>query len=241
MTTLFISDLHVEASQPEIGAQLQAFLRNDAVGADALYILGDLFETWIGDDDPDPYRNEVQQWLADYADSPTRCYFMHGNRDFLVGETFAARTGFTLLDDPVVHEIHGAQVLLSHGDRYCTDDVEYQAVRRTVRDPQWQASVLALPIEARRQLADGARAQSGQANKTKSMDIMDVNQQAVEAALNAHGVSIMLHGHTHRPACHEFTLDDGRAARRLVLGDWYTQGSVGAWDDAGFRLDVLQR
>ncbi len=241
MTTLFISDLHLQASQPEIGAQLQAFLGGDAAGADALYILGDLFEAWIGDDDPDPHYAQVQQWLADYSGSGTRCYFMHGNRDFLVGDAFAQRTGFRLLDDPVVHDIHGTPLLLSHGDRYCTDDHEYQAVRKTVRDHAWQSQVLSLPIDARQQLAGAARAESSDANQQKSMEIMDVNADAIIAALREHNVSDMLHGHTHRPAVHEFALADGTSARRIVLGDWYTHGSVGVWDSRGFRLDVLTR
>ena len=241
MTTLLISDLHLEPGRPDIGAQFEAFLTGAARGAQRLYILGDLFEAWIGDDEPDPYYGRIQDLLADYSASGPRCYFMHGNRDFLVGAAFAERTGFEILDDPVVHELHGTPVLLSHGDRYCTDDTEYQAVRRTVRDPAWQRQVLSLPIEARRKLAGDARAESGAANASKSMDIMDVNRDAVDAALAAHGVTTLLHGHTHRPAVHEFTLPDGTSARRIVLGDWYEQGSVGVWDDSGFELRVLRR
>lgn len=241
MTTLFISDLHLEAGRPDIGAQFESFLQGEARGAEALYILGDLFEAWVGDDDPAPHARHIQDLLADYSASGARCYFMHGNRDFLVGDAFAARTGFELLADPVVHDLYGTPVLLSHGDRYCTDDVEYQAVRKTMRDPAWQRQVLALPIEARRKLAGDARAESAAANASKSMEIMDVNPGAIEAALVEHGVTTMLHGHTHRPAVHEFTLADGRAARRIVLGDWYEQGSVGVWSEAGFELRALLR
>lgn len=243
MTTLFISDLHLSAQQPEIGAQLQHFLTHDAIGAEALYILGDLFEAWIGDDDPDPHYAEVQDALGRYrrANPSTHCYFMHGNRDFLVGEQFAGRTGFALLGDPVVHDIQGQKVLLSHGDQYCTDDHEYMAVRKTVRDPAWQAQVLALPVAARQQMAGDARSESAQNNAAKSMQIMDVNPQAIDAAMVAAGVDCMLHGHTHRPDVHHFELSNGVAARRLVTGDWYQQGSVGIWDETGFRLAVMPR
>lgn len=242
MPTLFISDLHLEPGRPDIGAQFEAFLAGEARDADALYILGDLFEAWIGDDEPDPYYNRIQDALAAYSESTQApCYVMHGNRDFLIGQAFAERTGFRLLDDPVVHDIHGTRVLLSHGDQYCTDDHEYQAVRRMVRDPAWQQQVLALPVEARRQLAGDARAESSAANADKSMDIMDVNASAIETALTEAGVDTMLHGHTHRPAVHNLTLAGGQPARRIVLGDWYTQGSVGRWTDAGFDLATLER
>ena len=241
MTTLFISDLHLEPGRPDIGEQFEGFLRGEARDAEALYILGDLFEAWIGDDEPHPYYNRIQDDLAAYSASGPRCFFMHGNRDFLVGERFAARTGFELLADPVVHTFYGTDVLLAHGDRYCTDDHEYQAVRRTVRDPAWQQQVLALPVEARRKMAGDARAESSAANAAKTMDIMDVNAAAVEAALDEAGVRTMLHGHTHRPAIHDFLLADGRPARRIVLGDWYTQGSVGVWTESGFELRELPR
>lgn len=241
MTTLFISDLHLEAGRPDIGAQFEAFLAGEARGAEALYILGDLFEVWVGDDDPAPHAGRIQDLLADYSGSGPRCYFMHGNRDFLVGEAFARRTGFELLADPVVHDLYGTPVLLSHGDRYCTDDVEYQAARKMMRNPAWQQQVLAQPIAARRKLAGEARAESAAANAAKSMQIMDVNQRAIEAALEEHGVTTMLHGHTHRPAVHDFELPGGRAARRIVLGDWYEQGSMVEWDADGPRLETLPR
>ncbi|MEL7297880.1 MAG: UDP-2,3-diacylglucosamine diphosphatase [Pseudomonadota bacterium] len=243
MTTLFISDLHLSPLQPEIGHQLCAFLANEARHAASLYILGDLFEAWIGDDDPDPHYNLIQDALANYADANpgTSCYFMHGNRDFLVGSAFSERTGFEILSDPVVHSFGDQRWLLSHGDQYCTDDTEYMAVRATTRNPDWQQQVLSLPIDARRKMAGDARSESTASNAAKSMEIMDVNQQAVEQALNEAGVSCLLHGHTHRPAIHEFALPDGSPARRIVLGDWYTQGSVGVLDEHGFRLVDLAR
>ena len=241
MTTLFISDLHLQGATPEIGAQLLRFLTGPAREADALYILGDLFEAWIGDDDPDPHYAGIERGLRAFSETGTPCYFMHGNRDFLIGPDFAARTGFELLDDPVVRDIEGTRVLISHGDRYCTDDAEYQAVRKQLRDPAWQAQVLALPIEQRRRMAGDARAESAAANRLKPADIMDVNQQAVERALQQANARVMLHGHTHRPAVHEFPMPDGSTARRYVLGDWYEQGSVGRWDANGFRLETLAR
>ena len=166
---------------------------------------------------------------------------MHGNRDFLIGEQFAERTGLKILNDPVVHQIYETTVLLSHGDLYCTDATEYQAVRRTVRSPEWQAQVLALPLDARRQMAGQARSESATANAAKSDEIMDVNPDAIVAAMREHSVTHMLHGHTHRPAIHEWSTPAGDHLRRMVLGDWYTQGSVGIWDEAGFRLETLAR
>lgn len=240
MATFFISDLHIHESAPQIAAQFLQFLLADAREADALYILGDLFEAWIGDDDPNAHYATVQNALAAYS-ANIPCFFMHGNRDFLIGDMFARRTGCTLLEDPVVHTIHGQPVLLSHGDLYCTDDEEYQAVRRTVRDTAWQAQVLSLPIPARMQLAGNARNESAESNANKSDDIMDVNEAAVVAALERFGVQTMLHGHTHRPAEHDLKLTDGTAACRFVLGDWYTQGSVGIWDEQGYRRITLPR
>lgn len=238
---VFVSDLHLDEKTPEIGEQFIAFLNTDARKAEALYVLGDLFEAWVGDDDPNPHYAEIQDELAKLTQSGVRGYFMHGNRDFMIGAAFAERTGLALLDDPVVHEFQGIPVLLSHGDRYCTDDVEYQAVRRTVRDPAWQQQVLSLPLPARLQMASQARSESATANAGKSMDIMDVNAHAIEQALQEHDVRHLLHGHTHRPAIHSWELDAGHTATRMVLGDWYTQGSVGVWDDDGFRLTTLTR
>lgn len=243
MTTLFVSDLHLSADRPEIGKQFCAFLRNEARLADSLYILGDLFEAWIGDDDPDPHYAMIQSALTEYAiaNTQTDCWFMHGNRDFLIGDEFAKRTGFQLLDDPVVHELYGSRVLISHGDQYCTADTEYMAVRQTVRSSEWQTQVLSLPISARLELAANARKESESANAGKSMDIMDVTPAEIERAMLAADVRLMLHGHTHRPAIHELSFPDQSVGKRMVLGDWYTQGSVGVWDDAGFRLVTLDR
>ena len=218
MTTLFISDLHLEADRPDIADQFLRFLETEALGADALYILGDLFESWVGDDDPNEHYAWIRQALRKLTRKNVPVYFMHGNRDFMIGEEFAAETGVEILPDPHVAEIHGERVLLSHGDAYCTDDVEYQAVRKMTRDPQWQAMMLAKPLEERLAFAAQARAASMARGGTVSEEIMDVNAGAIETALREAGVSLMLHGHTHRPNVHELTVD-GEPARRIVLGD----------------------
>ena len=240
MTKLFISDLHLQAARPDITERFFRFLETEAAEAEALYILGDLFEAWIGDDDPDEHNREVQAALRRLTDAGVAGYFMHGNRDFLIGDAFAERTGFTLLDDPVVHDLYGTPVLLSHGDAYCTDDVEYQAFRRQSRDPAWQQQVLSMSVEQRQALAGQAREESRAAMVDKAEDIMDVNADAVADALREAGVTTLVHGHTHRPAVHELDLD-GTAATRIVLGDWYEQGTVLHWTPEGpdYRWKVL--
>jgi len=240
MTTLFISDLHLEAKQPEIGVQFLNFLAGEAREAEALYILGDLFEVWLGDDDPNPYYGEMKLALRELSDTGVPVYFMHGNRDFTIGAGFAAETGLTILDDPSVVDLYGEKVLLCHGDSLCTDDVHYQQVRAVTRDPKWQAMMLAKSIEERIAFAVQARKESMERGESLSDEIMDVNQDAVAAALDEHGVEVMLHGHTHRPAVHSLDLGD-RTATRIVLGDWYEQGSVVRWDDEGPRLEVMPR
>lgn len=240
MTTQFISDLHLDPARPDITGQFLEFLRDQAAAAEALYILGDLFEAWVGDDDPEPEKRRVIAALRALSDSGVPVFFMHGNRDFLIGERFARESGCTLLEDPHLLKLHGDQVLLMHGDTLCTDDVEYQAFRRMTRDPAWQQQFLAMPMEQRLALATEARAESLASTRNKPEAIMDVNQRAVEETMKAQDVSLLLHGHTHRPAIHEFELGSARA-RRIVLGDWYTQGSVLYWDENGFRLETLPR
>lgn len=240
MTTLFISDLHLEAGQPAIGEQFVSFLANDGRQAEALYILGDLFDAWLGDDDPNPYYGEMKSAMRDLADTGVPTFFMHGNRDFMIGEQFAAETGVTILSDPVVVTLYGQNVVLSHGDALCTDDVHYQKVRAMTRDPDWQSMMRAKPLQERIALAAEARKESVARGASLSDEIMDVNQDAVAATLREHGVDIMLHGHTHRPAIHEIDLGD-RTATRIVLGDWYEQGSVVRWDENGPRLDTMPR
>ncbi len=241
MTTLFISDLHLEADRPEIGEQFLVFLEGEARDAEALYILGDLFEAWVGDDDPNPYYADMKSAIRRLADSGVPVSFMHGNRDFLIGTTFAEDTGVTILADPCTVEVYGNRVLLSHGDALCTDDLEYQQVRKMTRNPDWQAMMLAKPLDERLAIARHARAESQARYGTVPEEIMDVNDDAVKTTILEHDVDILLHGHTHRPAVHPLTLSDGRAATRIVLGDWYTQGSVLRWDEDGYSLDVMER
>ena len=240
MATLFISDLHLEADRPEIGEQFLAFLAGPAREADALYILGDLFEAWVGDDDPSPYYAGMKEAIRELSSSGVPVYFMHGNRDFMIGERFAAETGVTLLPDPHPVELYGEKVLLSHGDYLCTDDVEYQKVRAMTRNPEWQAMMMSKSLEERLAFARQAREQSQARSASMTEEIADVNEDAVEAAIREHGVEILLHGHTHRPAVHPFHVDE-RPVHRIVLGDWYEQGSMVEWDEDGPRLEELAR
>ncbi|TDJ29916.1 MAG: UDP-2,3-diacylglucosamine diphosphatase [Gammaproteobacteria bacterium] len=240
MTTLFISDLHLDAERPAGITQFLDFMESEASQATALYILGDLFETWIGDDDTNPGHAPIVAALATLKLQSVPCFFMHGNRDFLIGRRFATATGCILLAEYEVLVIEGEKVLLTHGDLLCTDDKPYMALRAEVRDPRWQREFLAKPIQKRRAIADDLREKSQAATAAKTEEIMDVNQGAVEAAMRRHDVSILLHGHTHRPDVHRFSLD-GAAATRIVLGAWHEQGSVVRWDENGFVLESLQR
>jgi UDP-2,3-diacylglucosamine hydrolase len=240
MTTLFISDLHLDPSRPDISAQFLKFLEGEATRAQALYILGDLFEVWIGDDDPEPEKRRVLAGLKRLTDRGIPCFVMHGNRDFLLGEKFSADTGCRILDDPTIVHLYGTRVLTTHGDALCTDDVAYQRLRTTVRDPGWQSMFLALSVEQRMALATEARAGSKDHLSRMSSEIMDVNPAAVTGAMHAAGVDLLLHGHTHRPKVHALTVD-ARPAQRIVLGDWYEQGSVLRWNEQGFDLASLPR
>jgi UDP-2,3-diacylglucosamine hydrolase len=240
MASLFISDLHLEPGRADISGQFLAFMAGDAREADALYVLGDLFEMWLGDDDPTPFSAELKSAIRGVVDSGVPVSVMHGNRDFMLGDRFCADTGATLMDEYTVTEMYGRRVLIMHGDLLCTDDVDYQRFRRMVRDPKWQKAMMLMPFPIRVQAARKMRRQTKAAAQRKASEIMDVNQQTVEATMREHGVDLLLHGHTHRPAVHEFTLD-GRPAARIVLGDWFDQGSVLRWDEHGFRLEGLPR
>ena len=240
MTTLFISDLHLDAGRPDITAQFVRFLDGEARAAEALYILGDLFETWIGDDAPDAGPGEALDGLARLTRSGVPCFVMHGNRDFLLGTGFCSRTGTQLLEDPVVLTLYGEEVLVMHGDALCTDDRAYQRLRATVRDPGWQRSFLALTPGQRATLASAARDGSRAHTAGVAYAITDVNADSVAAVLRAAGVTTLLHGHTHRPAIHSLDVD-GRARRRIVLGDWHEQGSVLRWTPEGYALAGLPR
>ena len=238
MSKLFISDLHLDASRPDATATFIRFLQQDASGSDALYILGDLFEFWIDDSDPNPHHRTIIESLAELTSGGTPCYIMHGNRDFMLGPQFARETGTTLLFDPTLIYVGGQSVLLSHGDHLCTDDEGYQRYRRIVRNPTVQRAYNKLPWALKLWIARKIRGSSSSNYGRKRPEILDVNPQAVRSELRRYQVSTLLHGHTHRPAIHEIDLD-GKPATRIVLGDWYDQGSVLRWDNAGPRLTAL--
>ena len=240
MTTLFISDLHIDAARPAIIEQFLQFLQTEAKNAEALYILGDLFESWIGDDAPDPAQAAAIAGLRALTSSGVPCFVMHGNRDFLLSRQFCDMSGAQLLHDPLIVTLYGEPVLVMHGDALCTDDRAYQRLRATVRDADWQRQFLALPIESRRALAGAARAGSQAHTAAMEHAITDVNPDSVAMALRAAGTSTLLHGHTHRPAIHALEVD-GRPRTRIVLGDWYDQGSVLRWDQRGPELQSLPR
>ena len=239
MDTLFISDLHLDPSRPHITDLFERYLASDEVrGAAALYILGDLVEAWIGDDDDAELPRRIASATRAVHDAGVAVYFMAGNRDFLLGESFAQRAGMTLLADGAVHDIQGTPTLLMHGDVLCTDDLAYQAVRQQVRNPAWQAQILSMPLDARRAFAAKAREDSRAHTGSTMESIMDVNADAVVTAMRDAGVMRLIHGHTHRPAIHHFELDGGKA-ERIVLGDWYEQGSVLRVMPAGVELRGL--
>ncbi|WP_104203466.1 UDP-2,3-diacylglucosamine diphosphatase [Billgrantia saliphila] len=228
-TTLLISDLHLHPGAPEVTEGFLTWLDERARGVGALYILGDFFEAWIGDDlldyiEQDPTGNaelavRVATALRRLADDGTSIYLMHGNRDFLLGHRYATAAGAKLLSDPAVLRIADEPVLLMHGDSLCTRDEAYMTFRGQARNPAWQQQVLSMPIAERLKLADSLRQQSGEATSNKAEDIMDVTHDEVVRTMRDHGVTTLIHGHTHRPAVHELEIDD-QPARRIVLGDW---------------------
>jgi UDP-2,3-diacylglucosamine hydrolase len=241
MTTLFISDLHLDSERPQISDLFGRFIDMEARSADALYILGDLFEAWVGDDDPSDVGAFVADTLRGLADTGVPVYFIRGNRDFLLGDVYAKRAGMTILPDPAVVLLYGKPTVLMHGVTLCTDDVAYQAFRAQTRDPAWQRQFLAQPLAARIEFARQARAasQAHQAGLKESgaMDaITDVSASAVEATFARFGIDTLIHGHTHRPAIHDKAHVGGR---RIVLGDWYEQGSVLRVDASGLKLSSL--
>jgi len=240
LATLFISDLHIDADRPQITAQFLDFLGGEAASADAVYILGDLFESWVGDDAADGAQRVTIEGLRDLTRSGVPCFVMHGNRDFLLSERFCALSGAQLLPDPVILSLYGQTVLVMHGDALCTDDRSYQALRATVRDPVWQRQFLALNVEQRRALANAARDGSRAHTASVTYAITDVNADSVASVMRKTGVPILLHGHTHRPAIHRIAVD-GLPCTRIVLGDWYEHGSVLRWDESGYSLASLPR
>ncbi len=223
--TLFISDLHLSAERAALVEAFHAFARGPAREAAALYVLGDLFDVWLGDDQlRDPLAAGVAGAFAELARSGTPVYLQHGNRDFLIGQRFADASGATLLEDAVVHDVHGTRTLIMHGDQLCTDDVGYQRYRAFWQSPARRRRVLALPFSVRRAIAATLSARSRRAIVAKPEKIMDVNDEAVAVALRDAGVARLIHGHTHRPAVHTHVVD-GRSCTRYVLADWYRKAS----------------
>lgn len=240
MTTLFISDLHLDSSRPAVIRAFLQFLQQQAVAADALYILGDFFEVWIGDDDDAELNQTVATALRQLTSAGTPVYLMHGNRDFLIGQTFCRQSGCRLISDPGIVNLYGQSVLLMHGDSLCIDDKQYMQFRALSRSQPWQQQLLSHTVEERRQLARQMRAQSIQANSNKASDIMDVNQEEVLAVLRQYQVDLLIHGHTHRPAIHNVQAS-GINATRVVLGDWDQYGWLLRYHaDHSYQLDKFE-
>lgn len=233
MATLFISDLHLQGERTPADGLLRRFLAEQAIDAEALYILGDLFEAWLGDDLVLPEYRDILQALRALTDSGVPVYLMHGNRDFLLGEEFCRQSGCHILPDPFVIDLYGRPTLLMHGDLLCSDDLPYQQMRRQIRDPLWISGFLAKTPEERIAFAQQLRERSREETGQKAEYVMDVNQGTVASFLHDYGVSRLIHGHTHRPAMH--SLPDG--AQRLVLGDWGTEGSVLVCEAEDCRLE----
>ena len=222
MAYCFISDLHLQESRPDITKAFLNFLEHTASKAEKLYILGDLFEAWIGDDDQNDFISNIQSALLK-INKTTEVFFMHGNRDFLIGSEFASSSGLKLLNDPCSEEMFGNQVLLMHGDLLCIEDHDYQAFRKTSRDPKWQNEFLTKTIQERQEIADNLRTISKEATETKKEEIMDVSAAEVIRIMEESSVNLLIHGHTHRPKSHKIKVND-QPSERIVLGDWDAYG-----------------
>ena len=236
MSILFISDLHLSNERPVINRLFLNFLNEQASNASALYILGDLFEVWLGDDLILPEYQQPLDAIKQFSAAGVQVHIMHGNRDFLMGEQFEELTGTTLLPDPVIIDLHGRPALLTHGDTLCTDDTPYQELRAMVRNPEWIENFLQKSPDERISFARELRNRSREATARKDEGIMDVNQQAVENLFREYDVEWIIHGHTHRPAIHELPIDN-KPRKRMVLGDWYQHGSVLHCDESGCQLE----
>lgn len=235
MQALFISDLHLDATAPSALQPFLRFLSGEATAANRLYVLGDLFEAWVGDDDTAEPGPTVASALRGLSDRGTWIGLLHGNRDFLLGKDFCRRAGAHLLPDPSLVELHGHRALVTHGDQLCTDDVDYQDFRARVRNPEWQRRFLAQDLDVRRAFAVRARDASRASQRGKPTEILDANQHAIDAEMRGAGVEMMIHGHTHRPGIHRFLLD-GVSRTRIVLGAWGSRAMVLRWDESGYAL-----
>lgn len=234
MTSHFISDLHLSPQTPKLVEGFKNFVNRIPL-SDTLYILGDFFDAWIGDDEDTPTYTDIQQFLKEKTSAGLRIYFMKGNRDFAIGKQFAKNTGVTLLNDPTLLRLHGKSILLMHGDSLCTQDKSYMRFRAIIRHPLVLFILLILPLGLRRLIANKLRGKSQIANSDKPMEIMDVNQQEVERVLNESGADILLHGHTHRPARHSLCDKE-----RIVLGDWHNTGWTLAINDDEIELKEFE-
>lgn len=226
MSYLFISDLHLDNSRPDITAALLYLLENEARTAEAVYILGDLFEAWVGDDDDSPLAAQIAKGLRDLSACDVPLYFLHGNRDFLLGTQYAQRSVMRLCNETALLDLYGVPTLILHGDTLCTDDVDYQKFRAEVRSAEWKQQFLLRPLAERKQFAEHARAQSRRHQQTADAVIMDVNPETVISTFRECGAIRMIHGHTHRPAIHAWQPVDGLDRQRVVLGDWHRHGSI---------------
>lgn len=235
MTILFISDLHLTPSRPDITRGFFDFMQTDATQADALYVLGDLFSFWIGDDDKSEFNQSIKHAFRTLVDNGTPCFFIQGNRDFLVGKRFEKETGMTLLDEICTIDLYGEKAVILHGDTLCTDDIKYQAYRQKVHQPWLQWVYNRLPLFVKKKIVSKVQSDIGQEKKTKSLEIMDVNQEAVEKVLREHQCKLMIHGHTHRPAIHNFEMDETKYTR-IVLGDWDQQSSILVYEKSSFFI-----
>ena len=237
MTTLFIADLHLSAERPDITACFLRFMAEETHHIDALYVLGDLFEMWIGDDEDSPFLQQVKHAFKTLTDAGTPCYFIHGNRDFLIGKQFSRQTGIALLPQHTVVDLYGTPTLILHGDTLCIEDQAYQRYRKKVHNPVIQWLFARLPLSYRVKVGDKFRSNSGKNNQTKSQSIMDVTQAEVVRVMRDAHVTQMIHGHTHRPDIHDLDID-GIPAQRIVLGDWYDHGSVLVYRPDGYQLET---
>lgn len=240
MKTYFISDLHLTPSRPDITECFLTFMKNEAVEADALYVLGDLFEFWIGDDDTSDFAQSIRQAFVDLVAHGVPCYFTQGNRDFLVGKRFAKQTGVQLLEEVEVIDIYGQKAVVLHGDTLCTEDVKYLAFREKVHQPWLQWIFNRIPFFIKKKIVAKVQSDIKDDKQTKSLDIMDVTQSEVEKVMKDNQVDLMIHGHTHRPNVHRFKNAENQVQTRIVLGDWYTQGSVLVVKPDGLELQSRQ-
>ncbi len=232
MKPRFISDLHLSDKHPELTQAFFVFLNESKEACTHLYILGDLFEAWIGDDDDTPLYQEIKKALLTFTTNGPETFFIHGNRDFLIGKSFAEDTGITILPDPYSLDINGQNVVLSHGDFLCTDDTDYIAFRDQVRTEAWQSNFLQKDLTERKEIAASMRDASQEATAEKSKTITDVNTAAVENFIAEHNPNLFIHGHTHRPDIHEIN-----SSKRIVLGDWGADGWFLSIDDQEFSLE----